>query len=234
MKKRRALVCPLSLARCGVSLFRGRKEREKKSQRQKKESGRPNFTNSQTDIGYMGEVGTAAVHSRRGRDVSEWQKQAWTVCCPSALLADETTSGRRCQDIWVRRMLVLREEWHNLSSSPLCLKPLVIYFLTINNGDGQQGWETLPKAKPNWTLGNLLKPPDALLWSVEALHFTPPRLIRQDRSTILQSLTDHVCLCCVNECGCFVDWVIKACELIRTLQSCFVPIYKSFVQFWPD
>lgn len=47
--------------------------REKKiAKDRRKETGRPNFKNSQTDIGYMGEGGTAAVHSRRGRDVSEW------------------------------------------------------------------------------------------------------------------------------------------------------------------
>lgn len=66
MEKQRALVCPLSWARCEVSFFRERENRgeKKKNPRQKKETGRPNFTNSQTDIGYMGEGGTAAVHSR--------------------------------------------------------------------------------------------------------------------------------------------------------------------------
>lgn len=63
-----SVVCLGPLAR--FSFFRERKQRE--SQNQKKETGRPNFTNSQTDIGYMGEGGTAAAHSRQGRDVSEW------------------------------------------------------------------------------------------------------------------------------------------------------------------
>lgn len=80
--------CP-SLVSCKDSFFREKMKGGKKSKRQKKESGRPNFTNSQTDIGYMGKGGTAAVHSRRGRDVSEWWKQEWTVCCPSVLLADK-------------------------------------------------------------------------------------------------------------------------------------------------
>lgn len=63
-----------SQSSCEVSFFRGReKKREKDPKTEKKEeTGRPNFTNSQTDIGCMGEGGTAAVHSRRGRDVSEW------------------------------------------------------------------------------------------------------------------------------------------------------------------
>lgn len=69
--------------------------------RQKKETRSLYFANSQTDIGYMGEA--AAVHSRRGRDVNECWKQAWTVCCPSVRLADKTTSQWRCQNIWVRR-----------------------------------------------------------------------------------------------------------------------------------
>lgn len=63
----------LSAASVSVALFLSLdKIKGKKSLSQKKESGRPNFTNGQTDIGYMGEGGTAAVHSRRGRDVSEW------------------------------------------------------------------------------------------------------------------------------------------------------------------
>lgn len=105
----------------------------KKGQREKKETGRPNFTNSQTDIGYTGEGGTAAAHSRRGRDVSEWWKQAWTVCCPSVLLADKTTSQWRCQNIWVSRMAVLRVERHNFSLSVFCpqAKCFVIWFLAI-------------------------------------------------------------------------------------------------------
>lgn len=45
------------------------------------------------------------MHSRRGRDVSEWWKQAWSVCCPGALQADETSSRRRGQNIWVPRMV---------------------------------------------------------------------------------------------------------------------------------
>lgn len=72
MKKQVPLVCALSWVRCEVSFFREKKKEGKKSQRQKKETGKPNFANIQTDIGYMGEAGTAAVHSRQGRDVSEW------------------------------------------------------------------------------------------------------------------------------------------------------------------
>lgn len=60
----------LSQSCCELFLSLEREREEKK--REKEETGRPNFTNSQTDIGCMGEGGTAAVHSRRGRDVSEW------------------------------------------------------------------------------------------------------------------------------------------------------------------
>lgn len=72
MKKQRAS-CLSSV----LGLLRGekkikRREKKKEPKTEKKETWRPNFTNSQTDTGYMGEGGTAAAHSRRGRDVSEW------------------------------------------------------------------------------------------------------------------------------------------------------------------
>lgn len=71
------------------------------------------FTNSQTDTDYMGERGTAAVHSRQGRDVSEWWKQAWAELC----LADKTTRQWRCQDIWAQRTVVTQ-----FCLIPICLK----------------------------------------------------------------------------------------------------------------
>lgn len=103
-------------------LERGKKRGKKNDLKtEKTETGKPNFTNSQTDIGYMGEVGTGGVSccAFQTRSRRQWWKQAWTVCCSSILLADKTTSRWRCQNIWVWHMAVL-QVWHTHSSQLVC------------------------------------------------------------------------------------------------------------------
>lgn len=56
-----------------------------------KETGRPNFTISQTDTGYAGKGRTAAVHSRWGQDVSKRYKTSMECMLPLW----------RGQNIWV-------------------------------------------------------------------------------------------------------------------------------------
>lgn len=118
------LLCLLSPVCCKKAWEGEEKGKKNDLKTEKTETGKPNFTNSQTDIGYMGEVGMGggggvSCCAFQTRSRRQWWKQAWTVCCSSILLADKTTSRWRCQNIWVWHMAVL-QVWHTHSSQLVC------------------------------------------------------------------------------------------------------------------